>query len=102
MGTNVSAVGGPSGPLAAPLQYSDMKLALEKERSRCAELEDALQKMRMELRSLRDESRCHPDQPALLLENRLDSYGCVLLSGTAKKTTSNCRTLSFSQRQLTH
>lgn len=33
-----------------PLQYSDLKTALEKERARCSELEDALQKTRMELR----------------------------------------------------
>uniref|UniRef100_A0A8C8HR63 Citron rho-interacting serine/threonine kinase b n=1 Tax=Oncorhynchus tshawytscha TaxID=74940 RepID=A0A8C8HR63_ONCTS len=39
-----------------PLQYSDMKMALDKERSRCSELEDALQKMRLELRSLREEA----------------------------------------------
>lgn len=38
-----------------PLQYSDMKTALDKERAHCAELEDALQKMRTELRSLREE-----------------------------------------------
>uniref|UniRef100_A0A3B3E0A0 Citron rho-interacting serine/threonine kinase b n=1 Tax=Oryzias melastigma TaxID=30732 RepID=A0A3B3E0A0_ORYME len=41
--------------LPVPLQYSDMKAALDKERSRCSELEDALQKMRAELRSLREE-----------------------------------------------
>ncbi|XP_041756746.1 citron rho-interacting kinase isoform X2 [Coregonus clupeaformis] len=39
-----------------PLQYSDIKVALDKERSRCSELEDALQKMRLELRSLREEA----------------------------------------------
>ncbi|XP_047238365.1 citron Rho-interacting kinase [Girardinichthys multiradiatus] len=39
-----------------PLQYSDMKAALDKERARCSELEDALQKMRAELRSLREEA----------------------------------------------
>ncbi|XP_063049678.1 citron Rho-interacting kinase [Engraulis encrasicolus] len=33
-----------------PLQYSDLKNALEKERARSSELEDALQKTRMELR----------------------------------------------------
>lgn len=38
-----------------PLQYSDMKSALEKERSRCSDLEEALQKMRIELRTLREE-----------------------------------------------
>ncbi|KAI2665092.1 Citron Rho-interacting kinase [Labeo rohita] len=41
---------------SVPLQYSDMKAALEKERSRCSELEEALQKMRIELRSLREEA----------------------------------------------
>lgn len=45
-----------------PLQYSDMKAALDKERARCSELEDALQKMRAELRSLREEG-----EAALLL-----------------------------------
>lgn len=40
-----------------PLQYSDMKSALDKERARCSELEDALQKMRAELRSLREEGQ---------------------------------------------
>ncbi|XP_034025609.1 citron Rho-interacting kinase isoform X2 [Thalassophryne amazonica] len=39
-----------------PLQYTDMKAALDKERARCSELEDALQKMRVELRSLREEA----------------------------------------------
>uniref|UniRef100_A0A8C9XFL4 Citron Rho-interacting kinase n=1 Tax=Sander lucioperca TaxID=283035 RepID=A0A8C9XFL4_SANLU len=41
---------------AVPMQYGDMKLALDKERSRCADLEEALQKMRIELRSLREEA----------------------------------------------
>lgn len=45
-----------------PLQYSDMKAALDKERARCSELEDSLQKMRAELRSLREEG-----EAALLL-----------------------------------
>uniref|UniRef100_A0A3B4F9I5 Citron Rho-interacting kinase n=1 Tax=Pundamilia nyererei TaxID=303518 RepID=A0A3B4F9I5_9CICH len=49
---------------AVPLQYSDMKLALEKERSRCAELEEALQKMRIELRSLREEAAHFKDHVA--------------------------------------
>ncbi|XP_032367584.1 citron Rho-interacting kinase isoform X3 [Etheostoma spectabile] len=44
-----------------PLQYSDMKLALDKERNRCSELEDALQKMRAELRSLREEALQYKD-----------------------------------------
>ncbi|XP_041854305.1 citron Rho-interacting kinase isoform X10 [Melanotaenia boesemani] len=44
-----------------PLQYSDMKAALDKERARCSELEDALQKMRGELRSLREEALQYKD-----------------------------------------
>ncbi|XP_077600494.1 citron Rho-interacting kinase-like isoform X1 [Stigmatopora nigra] len=44
-----------------PLQHSDMKMALDKERSRCSELEDALQKMRAELRSLREEALQYKD-----------------------------------------
>ncbi|XP_075879148.1 LOW QUALITY PROTEIN: citron Rho-interacting kinase [Nelusetta ayraudi] len=44
-----------------PLQYSDMKAALDKERSRCTELEEALQKMRAELRSLREEALQYKD-----------------------------------------
>ncbi|XP_030274037.1 citron Rho-interacting kinase isoform X12 [Sparus aurata] len=46
-----------------PLQYSDMKAALDKERARCTELEDALQKMRAELRSLREEALQYKDHP---------------------------------------
>lgn len=45
------------GQSAGPVQYSDMKAALEKERARCTELEEALQKMRIELRSLREEGK---------------------------------------------
>nr|XP_023696599.1 citron Rho-interacting kinase-like isoform X8 [Paramormyrops kingsleyae] len=45
-------------PAQAPasVQYNDMKVALDKERARCSELEEALQKMRLELRSLREEA----------------------------------------------
>ncbi|XP_059360227.1 citron Rho-interacting kinase-like isoform X5 [Carassius carassius] len=35
-----------------PLQYNDLKVALEKERIRCSELEEALQKTRLELREV--------------------------------------------------
>ncbi|XDV49597.1 hypothetical protein PO909_018814 [Leuciscus waleckii] len=41
----------PSGT-PVPLQYSDLKTALEKERARCSELEEALQKTRLELREV--------------------------------------------------
>ncbi|XP_043103447.1 citron Rho-interacting kinase isoform X6 [Puntigrus tetrazona] len=51
----LAAQGQTQGPAVAPvtpvpLQYSDLKAALEKERARCSELEEALQKTRMELR----------------------------------------------------
>ncbi|KAM7018019.1 citron Rho-interacting kinase isoform 2-T2 [Tautogolabrus adspersus] len=56
---------GPVSPVPpiqpVPLQYSDMKVALDKERTRCTELEDALQKMRAELRSLREEALQYKD-----------------------------------------
>lgn len=44
-------------PTQVPLQYNELKLALEKEKARCAELEEALQKTRIELRSAREEGR---------------------------------------------
>uniref|UniRef100_A0A8C5LL70 Citron Rho-interacting kinase n=1 Tax=Leptobrachium leishanense TaxID=445787 RepID=A0A8C5LL70_9ANUR len=39
-----------------PLQYNELKVALEKEKARSAELEDVLQKTRIELRSAREEA----------------------------------------------
>ncbi|XP_053135086.1 citron Rho-interacting kinase isoform X13 [Hemicordylus capensis] len=45
----------PSLPTQVPLQYSELKVALEKEKARSAELEEALQKTRIELRSAREE-----------------------------------------------
>ncbi|XP_023140109.2 citron rho-interacting kinase isoform X8 [Amphiprion ocellaris] len=56
VGTTTNGAVAPQPQPAVPMQYSDMKMALEKERSRCAELEEALQKMRIELRSLREEA----------------------------------------------
>uniref|UniRef100_A0AAQ5ZS21 Citron rho-interacting serine/threonine kinase b n=1 Tax=Amphiprion ocellaris TaxID=80972 RepID=A0AAQ5ZS21_AMPOC len=55
------AHGGSKKKKPVPLQYSDMKAALDKERARCSELEDALQKMRAELRSLREEALQYKD-----------------------------------------
>ncbi|XP_024283409.1 citron Rho-interacting kinase isoform X6 [Oncorhynchus tshawytscha] len=57
LGPNGNGAGGSGAQAqpALPMQYSDMKLALEKERTRCSDLEEALQKMRIELRSLREE-----------------------------------------------
>ncbi|XP_062844335.1 citron Rho-interacting kinase isoform X1 [Trichomycterus rosablanca] len=57
IGTNTNgATALAPGPPAVPMQYCDMKAALEKERARCTELEEALQKMRIELRSMREEA----------------------------------------------
>ncbi|XP_056629094.1 citron Rho-interacting kinase isoform X2 [Triplophysa dalaica] len=47
-----------------PLQYSDLKVALEKERARCSELEDALQKTRLELREVQFKALEHGGPPA--------------------------------------
>lgn len=52
-------------PTQVPLQYNELKLALEKEKARCAELEEALQKTRIELRSAREEG----------MSSRLQNYG---------------------------
>uniref|UniRef100_A0A8C2Z1P7 non-specific serine/threonine protein kinase n=1 Tax=Cyclopterus lumpus TaxID=8103 RepID=A0A8C2Z1P7_CYCLU len=56
VGTTTNGALVPQAQPAVPMQYGDMKLAFEKERSRCADLEEALQKMRIELRSLREEA----------------------------------------------
>ncbi|XP_048676927.1 citron Rho-interacting kinase isoform X2 [Caretta caretta] len=61
----------PSLPTQVPLQYNELKVALEKEKARSAELEEALQKTRIELRSAREEAahrkitdHGHPSTPA--------------------------------------
>uniref|UniRef100_F6U368 Citron Rho-interacting kinase n=1 Tax=Monodelphis domestica TaxID=13616 RepID=F6U368_MONDO len=61
----------PALPTQVPLQYNELKAALEKEKARCAELEEALQKTRSELRSAREEAahrkaadHPHPSTPA--------------------------------------
>ncbi|XP_048641671.1 citron Rho-interacting kinase isoform X5 [Marmota marmota marmota] len=61
----------PAKKKKVPLQYNELKLALEKEKARCAELEEALQKTRIELRSAREEAahrkatdHPHPSTPA--------------------------------------
>ncbi|XP_016411669.1 citron Rho-interacting kinase [Sinocyclocheilus rhinocerous] len=63
VGVTANSAAAVSSQSAVPLQYGDMKAALEKERVHCSELEEALQKMRIELRSLREEecrTLCHP------------------------------------------
>uniref|UniRef100_A0A6I8RN94 Citron Rho-interacting kinase n=1 Tax=Xenopus tropicalis TaxID=8364 RepID=A0A6I8RN94_XENTR len=46
----------PNQTSQVPLQYNELKVALEKEKARTAELEEALQKTRIELRSAREEA----------------------------------------------
>lgn len=47
----------PTLPAQIPLQYNDLKVALDKEKCRNMELEDALQKIRVELKCVREEGR---------------------------------------------
>ncbi|XP_026574414.1 citron Rho-interacting kinase [Pseudonaja textilis] len=61
----------PAKKKKVPLQYNELKVALEKEKARSAELEEALQKTRIELRSAREEAahrkitdHPHPATPA--------------------------------------
>ncbi|XP_069727369.1 citron Rho-interacting kinase isoform X6 [Phaenicophaeus curvirostris] len=61
----------PAKKKKVPLQYNELKVALEKEKARSAELEEALQKTRIELRSAREEAahrkisdHPHPSTPA--------------------------------------
>uniref|UniRef100_A0A4W3HT81 non-specific serine/threonine protein kinase n=1 Tax=Callorhinchus milii TaxID=7868 RepID=A0A4W3HT81_CALMI len=46
----------PSLTVQVPVQYNDLKIALDKEKSRNSELEEALQKTRVELKSVREEA----------------------------------------------
>ncbi|XP_062890138.1 citron Rho-interacting kinase isoform X4 [Mobula hypostoma] len=46
----------PTLPVQVPMQYNDLKVALDKEKCRNMELEDALQKIRVELKCVREEA----------------------------------------------
>ncbi|XP_069789548.1 citron Rho-interacting kinase-like isoform X13 [Narcine bancroftii] len=46
----------PTLPVQIPMQYNDLKVALDKEKCRNMELEDALQKIRVELKCVREEA----------------------------------------------
>lgn len=70
-----------------PLQYSDMKAALDKERSRCSELEDALQKMRAELRSLREEGQKKK------MQQKVQKHKVLLFVKMKEKTSFHLRSL---------
>lgn len=67
----------PAVPAVAPvpLQYTDLKVALEKERARCSELEEALQKTRLELR----EGETFTFSPVLHLETGC-LFSCVTMN----------------------
>uniref|UniRef100_A0AAQ4QDE9 Citron Rho-interacting kinase n=1 Tax=Gasterosteus aculeatus aculeatus TaxID=481459 RepID=A0AAQ4QDE9_GASAC len=67
-----------------PMQYGDMKLAFEKERSRCADLEDALQKMRIELRSLREEAAHFKAQEHVAPSTPAQARHQILMSAIVK------------------
>uniref|UniRef100_A0A667YDG1 Citron Rho-interacting kinase n=1 Tax=Myripristis murdjan TaxID=586833 RepID=A0A667YDG1_9TELE len=69
---------------AVPMQYSDMKLALERERSRCSELEEALQKMRIELRSLREEAAHFKAQEHVAPSTPAQARQQILMSAIVK------------------
>nr|XP_043879438.1 citron Rho-interacting kinase isoform X2 [Solea senegalensis] len=69
---------------AVPMQYSDMKLALEKERSRCGELEEALQKMKIELRSLREEAAHFKAQEHVAPSTPAQARHQILMSAIVK------------------
>ncbi|CAF92350.1 unnamed protein product, partial [Tetraodon nigroviridis] len=69
---------------AVPMQYCDMKLALEKERLRCAELEEALQKMRIELRSLREEAAHFKAQEHMASSTPAQARHQILMSAIVK------------------
>ncbi|XP_029947313.1 citron Rho-interacting kinase isoform X1 [Salarias fasciatus] len=84
VGTTTNGALAPPAQPAVPLQYSDMKLALEKERSRCADLEEALQKMRIELRSLREEAAHFKAQEHATPSSATQARHQILMSAIVK------------------
>ncbi|XP_026204276.1 citron Rho-interacting kinase isoform X5 [Anabas testudineus] len=84
VGTTTNGALAPQAQPAVPMQYSDMKLALEKERSRCAELEEALQKMRIELRSLREEAAHFKAQEHVAPSTPAQARHQILMSAIVK------------------
>ncbi|XP_030275571.1 citron Rho-interacting kinase isoform X5 [Sparus aurata] len=84
VGTTTNGALAPQAQPAVPLQYGDMKMALEKERSRCAELEEALQKMRIELRSLREEAAHFKAQEHVAPSTPAQARHQILMSAIVK------------------
>uniref|UniRef100_A0A673LGG6 non-specific serine/threonine protein kinase n=1 Tax=Sinocyclocheilus rhinocerous TaxID=307959 RepID=A0A673LGG6_9TELE len=65
-------------------KYGDMKAALENERVRCSELEEALQKMRIELRSLREEAAHFKAQEHMAPSTPASARQQILMSAIVK------------------
>ncbi|KAM4613835.1 citron rho-interacting kinase [Polymixia lowei] len=84
VGTTTNGALVPQAQSAVPMQYSDMKMALEKERSRCSELEEALQKMRIELRSLREEAAHFKAQEHVAPSTPAQARQQILMSAIVK------------------
>ncbi|KAM9859090.1 citron Rho-interacting kinase [Aulostomus maculatus] len=84
VGTTTNGALTPQAQPAVPMQYGDMKMALEKERSRCAELEEALQKMRIELRSLREEAAHFKAQDHVAPSTPAQARHQILMSAIVK------------------
>ncbi|XP_061147532.1 citron rho-interacting kinase isoform X1 [Syngnathus typhle] len=84
VGTTTNGALTPQSQPTVPLQYCDMKLALEKERSRCGELEEALQKMRIELRSLREEAAHFKAQDHMSTSTPAQARHQILMSAIVK------------------
>ncbi|XP_061583741.1 citron rho-interacting kinase isoform X7 [Cololabis saira] len=84
VGTTTNGALAPPAQPTVPMQYSDMKLALDKERSRCGELEEALQKMRIELRSLREEAAHFKAQEHVAPSTPAQARHQILMSAIVK------------------
>ncbi|XP_053724608.1 citron rho-interacting kinase isoform X2 [Synchiropus splendidus] len=84
VGTTTNGALAPQPQPAVPMQYSDMKMALDKERSRCAELEVALQKMKIELRSLREEAAHFKAQDHMAPTTPAQARHQILMSAIVK------------------
>ncbi|XP_016109241.1 citron Rho-interacting kinase-like [Sinocyclocheilus grahami] len=84
VGVTANSATAVSSQSAVPLQYGDMKAALEKERVRCSELEEALQKMRIELRSLREEAAHFKVQEHMAPSTPASARQQILMSAIVK------------------
>uniref|UniRef100_A0A672KZU4 Citron rho-interacting serine/threonine kinase n=1 Tax=Sinocyclocheilus grahami TaxID=75366 RepID=A0A672KZU4_SINGR len=84
VGVTANSAAAVSSQPTVPLQYGDMKAALEKERVHCSELEEALQKMRIELRSLREEAAHFKVQEHMAPSTPASARQQILMSAIVK------------------